>query len=110
VIARFPKLSEDTIDRYLKKAAEVGDLVAGKEGRATTYQKRQQPPEKPDDPHDPHAYRAAEHADNPQDTENVIDRELFDELPESGADDVAERSGGDLRFYPDSYDDREVGT
>lgn len=46
VLAHFKDISADTIDRYLKKAAAVGDLIPGKEGRAIAYRK----PAEPDSP------------------------------------------------------------
>jgi hypothetical protein len=95
VIAQFPKLSADTVDGYLKKAAAVGDLIEGKEGKATTYRKR----EKPHVPHNPHSYRAAEHADNQQDVENVEDSFNFEDFDPDGHDDVADYHAD----YSDGY-------
>lgn len=101
VMAAFPDLSADTIDRQLKKATELGALLPGKDGKATTYRK----PEKPNVPHVPTPYKAAERAERSQAVEDVVDSELFDGWPESGADDVAERSGGyGGGHHPDDYD------
>jgi hypothetical protein len=92
VLAKFPKLSPDTVDKYLKKAAAVGDLVTGKEGRATTYRK----PEKPDVPHVPTPYREPEHADNQESVDNAEDSFDFGDFDEDDQNGHADYQGGDL--------------
>jgi hypothetical protein len=90
VLAHFKDISADTIDRYLKKAAAVGDLIPGKEGRAITYRK----PGKPDSPHNPQPYRVAEHADNQQGIENAKDSHDFEWPEDFDRGDHADHSVG----------------
>jgi len=73
VIARFPNLSKETVDKYLKQATALGDLIQGKEGKATTYQK----PEKPNvrnvrTPYrEPERYERSEPFDGVEDSGNL---------------------------------------
>ena len=88
----LPNISKTTLGDCLKKAVELGDLVSPTYG---IYQK-------PNLPDLPETIGGGKSGNSGQPVEPVEDGELFDGELEIDDD-------GDLRHYPDTYDDREVG-
>ena len=90
VIARFPSLSKETVDKYLKRATTLGDLISGKEGKATTYRK----PEKPNVRNVRTPYREPERSERSEAIENVEDSLNFEDFDHDDESERSERSGG----------------
>src|SRR5262249_33331753 len=93
VIAEFPNLSKETVDKYLKQATTLGDLISGKEGKATTYQK----PEKPDVRNVRTPYREPERYERSENTEDTLNFEDYDQ------DDISEHSERSEDGFGDEY-------